>query len=181
MIHMHHIRKFTKKSPDVAMDYFTWYSQRRPELNKASIFDCVDLRAEQRMFSKTLGVFDQMFIKLSDIRDGDVPAYLNFQENITQDFIEETDRCYLYSIADNTVAALVGCLKTNGILHNDKLRNWLKNLPRLRAHIRRIIQFFVFPSQIYARDPCDIEIAMQKVEKYKILSLSDFYCLYNRG
>ena len=163
IIHMHHIRNFTEKFTNVAVDYFTWYAQRRPEIFKASIFNCADLRAEQRLFSKTLGVFDLMQFKLSDIKDGDVPAYLNFQENMTRDFLEETDRCYLYPISDNTVAVVIGCLKANGLLKNDKFGHLLRDLPRLTAHIRRIIQFFVVPSQLYERNPCDIEIAMQKV------------------
>ena len=162
---MQHIQKFTEKFPDVTVDYYTWYSQRRPEIFKASIFDCADLRAEQRLFSKTVGVFDRMHIKLSDIKDGDVPAYLNFQENMTKDFWEETDRCYQYPISDNTVAVVIGCLKKNGLLKNDKFGHLLRDLPRLTAHIRRIIQFFVVPSQLYVRNPCDIEIAMQKVRK----------------
>ena len=169
IIHMHHIRKFTEKFPNVAMDYFAWYAERRPEFYTASIFDCADLRAEERLFSKTVGVFDQMF-KLSDIQHGNVLAYLNFQENMTRDFLEETDRCYLYPISDNTVAVLIGCLKKNGLLKNDKFGNWLKDLPRLTAHIRRIIQFFVVPSQLYERKPCDIEILMQKVFNSKFYS-----------
>ena len=56
--------------------------------------------------------------------------------------MEETDRCFLYPIADNTVAVLIGCLKTNGLLKNDKFENWLEDLRRLTAHIRRIYQFF---------------------------------------
>ena len=165
IIHMHHIRKFTEKFTNVAMDYFAWYAERRPEFYTASIFDCADLRAEERLFSKTVGVFDQMYqyFKLSDIQHGNVPAFLNFQENMTRDFLEETDRCYLYPISDNTVAALIGCLKTNELLKNDTN---LKDLRRLTAHIRRIIQFFVVPSQLYDRKPCDIEIAMQKVKNF---------------
>ena len=158
MIHMHHIQKFTEKSPGVTIDYFTWYSQRRPELYKASIFDSADLRSEHRHFSKTVGMYDQNH-RLSDIEDCDVPAYLNFQENMTKGILEESDRCYLFPIADNFVAALIGCLKTNGLLKNDQL----KDLPRLTPHIRCIIDFFVVPSQRYGRNPCDIEIAMQKV------------------
>ena len=168
IIHMHHIRNFTEKFTNVAVDYFTWYAQRRPEIFKASIFNCADLRAEQRLFSKTLGVLDLMQFKLSDIKDGDVPAYLNFQENMTRDFLEETDRCYLFPISDNIVAALIGCLETNGLL-NDEFGN-IKDLPRLPAHIRRIIQFFVVPSQLYEGKPCDIEILMQKVFKSKFYS-----------
>ena len=162
IIHMHHIRKFNEKFTD---DYFTWYAKRRPEFFTASIFNCADLRAEQRLFSKTVGVFDQIYINMviSDIQHGNVPALLNFQENITRDFLEDTDRCYLYPISDNTVAALIGCLKTNELLKNDTN---LKDLPRLTAHIRRIIQFFVVPSQLYDRKPCDIEIAMQKVKNF---------------
>ena len=158
---MQHIQKFTEKFPDVTVDYYTWYRQKRPDIFKASIFDCADLRAEDRLFSKTVGVLDRIF-KLSDI-NGDVPAILNFQENMTRDFLEETDRCYLYPISDNTVAVVIGCLKANGLLKNDKVGHLLRDLPRLTAHIRRIIQFFVVPSQLYERNPCDIEIAMQKV------------------
>ena len=166
IIHMHHIQKFNEKFTDATVDYFTWYAKRRPEFFTASIFNCADLRAEQRLFSKTVGVFDQIYINMviSDIQHGNVPALLNFQENITRDFLEDTDRCYLYPISDNTVAALIGCLKTNELLKNDTN---LKDLPRLTAHIRRIIQFFVVPSQLYDRKPCDIEIAMQKVQTLK--------------
>lgn len=163
MIHMHHIRIFTEKFTGVDVDYFTWYYQRRPGI-KASIFDSADLRSEHRPFSKTVGMYDQNH-RLSDIKDCDVPAYLNFQENMTKGISEDTDRCYLYSMADNFVAALIGCLKTNGLLKNDQFDRitLLKDLPRLTAHIRRIIDFFVVPSQRYGRNPCDIEIAMQKV------------------
>ena len=168
IIHMQHIQKFTEKFTNVDLDYFAWYAKQRPEFYRAAIFDCADLRAEQRLFSKTVGVFEmyKMYKKLSDIQHGNVPAYLNFQENMTRDFTEETDRCYLFPISDNIVAALIGCLETIGLLKNDNLRN-LKDLPRLTAHIRRIIQFFVVPSQLYDRKPCDIEIAMQKVQKLK--------------
>ena len=159
MIHMHNIRKFTEDFTGVDIDYFTWYYQRRPEI-KASIFDSVDLRSEHRPFSKTVRIYDQNY-RLSDIKDCDVPAYLNFQENITKGILEDTDRCYLFPIADNFVAALIGCLKTNGLLKNDQFST--NDLPRLPAHIRCIIDFFVVPSQRYGRNPCDIEIAMQKV------------------
>jgi len=80
-------------------------------------------------------------------------------ETLTKGILEETDRCYLFPIADNFVAALIGCLKTNELLKNDQL----KDLPRLTPHIRCIIDFFVVPSQRYGRNPYDIEIAMQKV------------------
>ena len=162
---MQHIQKFTEKFTDVAVDYYTWYTDKRPEIFEASIFDCADLRAEQRLFSKTVGIYDQWYanLKLSDIVDGDVPAYLNFQENMTKDFWEENDRCYLYPIADNTVAACIDCLKKNKLLKNEKYGDSVKDLLRLTAHIRRVIQFFVVPSQLHDRKPCDIEIAMQKV------------------
>ena len=173
MIHMHHIQKFTEKSPNVDIDYFTWYSIQRPEILNASIFDRSDLRAEERLFSKTLGVFDQMYFKLSDMQDGVVPAYLNFQENLLQGFVEETDRCYQFSISDNTVAVVIGCLKANGLLKNDKFAHLLRDLPRLTTHIRSIIQFFVVPSQLYRSKSCDIEITMQKVRTYKMLSIRD--------
>ena len=164
---MQHIQKFTEKFPDVAVDYYTWYTDKRPEIFEASIFDSSDLRSEHRPFSKTVGMYDQNH-RLSDIEDCDVPAYLNFQENMTKGILEETDRCYLFPIADNFVAALIGCLKTNGLLKNDQFGRitLLKDFPRLTAHIRRIIDFFVVPSQRYGRNPCDIEIAMQKVRKY---------------
>ena len=163
MIHMHDIRKFTENFTGVDIDYFTWYYQQRPEI-KASIFDPVDLRSENRPFSKTVRMYDQNY-RLSDIKDCNVPAYLNFQENMTKGILEDTDRCYLYSMADNFVAALIGCLKTNGLLKNDQFGRitLLKDFPRLTAHIRRIIDFFVVPSQRYGRNPYDIEIAMQKV------------------
>ena len=170
IIQMQHIQKFTEKFTNVELDYFAWYAKQRPEFYRAAIFDCADLRAEQRLFSKTVGVFDQIYINMviSDIQHGNVPAYLNFQENITRDFLEETDRCYLFPISDNIVAALIGCLETNGLL-NDEFGN-IKDLPRLPAHIRRIIQFFVVPSQLYEGKPCDIEILMQKVFKSKFYS-----------
>ena len=168
-IHMHHIRKFTEKITQVNIDYYTWYQQRRPDM-AASIFDCDDMRAEQRLFSKTIRMYDWYYqqFKLSDMSDSDVPAFVNLQENMTTDFMEETDRCYLFSIADNTVAALISCLKKNKLLKNEKYGNLLKNLPRITAHIRRIIQFFVVPSQVFNSKPCSIEIAMQKVRKFKL-------------
>ena len=170
IIQMYHIRKFTEKFTDVGIDYFTWYAQRVPAFDRASIFDGYSLRAEQKLFSKTVGMYDQIYFKLSDIRHGYVPAYLNFQENFTEDFMEETDRCYLFPIADNIVAALIGCLEMNGLFKNDKLRNLLKNSPRLTAHIRRIIQFFVVPSQLFGGKTCDIEMVMQKVFELKFYS-----------
>ena len=175
IIHMYHIQKFTEKFTQVDVDYYTWYQQRKPEM-AASIFDCADLRAEQRLFSKTTGMYDwyNQVLKLSDMKDGDVPALINLQENMTRGFQEETDRCYLYPIADNTIAAFIRCLKKKELLKNEKYANFLTNLPRITAHIRRIIQFFVVPSQLFDRKPCSIEIAMQKVNKFR---LSHITCL----
>ena len=109
--------------------------------------------------------------KLSDIKDSDVPALINFQENMAPGFIEDTDRSYMFSIADNIVAALIFYLRKNGLLKNEKDGNLLKNLPRITAHIRRIIQFFVVPSELFDCKPCCIEITMQKVKKFKLLNI----------
>ena len=160
---MSDIQKFTEKSLD--RDYLTWYQSCQRGIS-APIFDYNDLRAEERFFSKTIGIYDEMYnnMRVSDIENGNVPAHVNFQEYITRDkfFYEETDRCYLYPIADNFVAVLIGCLKDNKLLKNTATD--LKDEPRLTAHIRRIIQFFVIPSQVYNRSQaCDIEIAMHKV------------------
>ena len=170
---MHHIQKFTEKFTQVDVDYYTWYLQRKPEM-AASIFDCADLKAEQRLFSKTTGMYDwyNQMLRLSDIKDGDVPAFINLQEDITRVLIEETGRSYLYAIADNTVAALIRCLKKKELLKNEKYGNFLTNLPRITAHIRRIIQFFVVPSQVSDRKPCSIEIVMHKVKIFQLCNIN---------
>ena len=155
------IREFAQKSIQ-SVDYFTWYLDKRPGLN-APVFNHADLRAEQKFFSKSLSIYEKYQMnEISHLKGGYVPEYHNFQQYITRDFLEETDRCYHFPIADNVIAVLLEYLDYYDLLTDPKHGDILKT-PRITAHIRRIIQFFIVPSQLYDRKPCDIEITMQKV------------------
>lgn len=153
-----------KDSP-VHLDYFTWFKKYMPMDD--DIFNCKNLRAEQRIFSKSFRIYDKM-IELTHVKGGYVPAWLNIQENMTIDFLEKSDRCYLFPIADNIVASLLLCLEEYGFL-KDPDDNFLLESPRITAHIRRIIQFFIIPSQLYDSKPCDVDFIIQKV-KYALRS-----------
>ena len=160
MIRMDDIRKFTNDS--LQMDYFTWYLEQCSTLD-AEIFNNPELRAEPKPFSKSLHIYDYyQQNEISHLKDRYVPAFLNFQQNMTKGFFEETDRCYLYPIADNIVAVLLRYLVNKKFLKDAESGNILRK-PLITAHIRRVIQFFIIPSQLYDRKPCDIEITMQKV------------------
>ena len=157
---MDDIRKFTNKS--IQIDYFTRYLENCSNLN-AEIFNNAELRAEQKCFSKSLRIYDYyQQNEISHLKDRYVPAFLNFQQNMTRGFFEENDRCYLYPIADNIVAVVLRYLVDEKLLKDAESGNILKK-PLITAHIRRIIQFFIIPSQLYDRKPCDIQITMQKV------------------
>ena len=151
-----------KNSP-VHLDYFTWYKKNMPKnMMNDDIFHCKNLRAEQRIFSKSMKIYDNM-IELSHVKGGYVPAWLNIQENMTINFLEKADRCYLFPIADNIVAALLLCLEDYGYLRNSD-DTFLLDSPRITAHIRRIIQFFIIPSQLYDSKPCNVDFILQKVK-----------------
>ena len=174
MIRMQNIREFTQKLIPNQVDYFTWYLEKRPQLD-APVFNHADLRAEQKFFSKSLSIYEKYQMnEIKHLKGGYVPAYHNFQQYITRDFLEETDRCYHFPIADNFIAVLLEYLDSYGLLTDPKHGDILTESPRITAHIRRIIQFFIVPSQLYDRKPCDIEITMQKVYDIPYDSVYDY-------
>ena len=166
MITMNDIQK-CKESP-VHLDYFTWFKKKMPMTDE--IFHCKNLRAEPRVFSKSMKIYDNMK-ELEHVKGGYVSAWLNIQENMTLNFLERSDRCYLFPIADNFVAALFLCLEDYGFLNNND-DTFLLDSPRITAHIRRIIQFFIIPSQLYDSKPCGIDYIIQKVNYYLKRSLT---------
>ena len=100
--------------------------------------------------------------ELLHVKGGYTPAWFNIQDNMTRNFLEKTDRCYLFPLADNIVAALFFCLEDYGLLKNTD-DTFLLDSPRITAHIRRIIQFFIIPMQLYDSKPCNIDFLIQKV------------------
>ena len=144
-------------------DYFRWYQQARPEIAEP-VFNSKTLRAESKCFSKTAQIYDNV-IRSTAIQSLYVPPFHHFQEYINGDYIEETDRCYLFPIADNIIATLLKYLDDLDLIKDSKSRDLILNEPRIIAHIRRIIQCFVIPSQSYGFEPSDVEITMQKVSK----------------
>ena len=144
-------------------DYFLCYQQARPNI-AATVFNSKTLRAESKCFSKTAQIYDNVF-RSTVMQSLYVPPFHHFQEYMNGNYIEETDRCYLFPIADNIVATLLKYLDDLDLIKDSQSRDLILNEPRIIAHIRRIIQCFVVPSQSYGYGPSDIEITMEKVSK----------------
>ena len=163
MITMKDVQKY-KESP-IHQDYFTWFKQNIWQMEDG-IFDCKNFRAEQRFFSKSLKIYDDMKEFEHVKENGYVPAWCNIQENMIFSrkfsFLEKTDRCWKFALADNIVAALLLCLDDYGLLKKSN-DNFLLESSRITAHIRRIIQFYIMPSQLYDSKPCNVAIVIQKV------------------
>ena len=152
------------KESSIHQDYFTWFKKNIAQM-KDEIFDCKNFQAEQRFFSKSLKIYDDM-VEVIQVKGGYVPAWYNIQENLIFSrkfsFLEKTDRCWKFALADNIVAALLLCLDDYGLLKNSN-DDFLLESPRITAHIRRIIQFYIMPSQLYDSKPCNVAIVIQKV------------------
>ena len=142
-------------------NYFKIYREARPGIAER-IFNYNSLRAETKCFSKTTQVYDNV-IRSSNIKSLYVPPFLHFQEYVNGEYKEATDRCYLFAIADNIVATLLKYLDEHQLFKNSQSRDVVLNEPRIIAHIRKMIQFYVLPSQSYGSEPSDIDITMHKV------------------
>ena len=164
MIDMETIQELTKSIS--TLGYYTWFCRVEPDIN-AEIFMGKSLRAEDRFLSKTFTAYER-YGKLEDMESNFVSALVNLQNNFTQNYLEETFRCFFYPIADNFMATLYRCLYDNDLWKdetNKDVTSWKYFLEskRLTAHFRRILQFYVIPSQIFNTKPGSVKITMQKV------------------
>ena len=148
MIDMKNIQELTRLTS--TLEYYKWYRKVQPDID-AEIFMCKSLRAEQRNLSKNFTVYDN-YRQLEDMESNFVSANVNLQNNFSGNNFEETFRCFFYPIADNFMATIYRCLYDNDLWKDETYEsswNFFLESKRLTAHFRRILQFYVIPSQIF--------------------------------